>query len=169
MKDTLRLILFTDCNFHCSYCCNENQAVNSKFQRMRLSNINFSDYQNICITGGEPFLNLNLVLKVLKKIPVDKSVFIYSNGTLITDYALSFLKLFKNIRAFNIGLHHLNQIRHVNRHIEMHFPVRYMIQDIRLQEFIEAHPDRLNHHNTKTWVLDSCEMPNEDWFILETI
>ncbi|MCA0447673.1 MAG: radical SAM protein [Bacteroidetes bacterium] len=167
MKDLLRLILFTECNLSCSYCCNENPAVNSKFEKKLLHEINFLEYKNICLTGGEPFLNFEILLEVLLEIPKGIPVYIYTNGLLINENYCDILSDFCNIGALNVGLHHVNQIKSINPIIDEVFNVRYLIQDIRRDEFIRENPSRLNSINTKTWTLDACEMPNEDWVLLD--
>jgi molybdenum cofactor biosynthesis enzyme MoaA len=77
MINTVRIILFLKCNMRCSYCCNKKEKFNSQFQEKEFCEIDFSLYKNICLTGGEPFLYKNKLFSVLKKVPLDKNVYIY--------------------------------------------------------------------------------------------
>lgn len=70
-KDTLRLILFLKCNLACSYCCNEIESVNLQFVKKKFTEIDFSGYANVCVTGGEPFLEKVLLYKTLDAIPLE--------------------------------------------------------------------------------------------------
>lgn len=169
MKDTLRLILFTECNMHCSYCCNEIPEVNTRFEKKKFRDIDFSKYENICITGGEPFLKKDILYQVLDKLPDAVNKYIYTNGTLIDDVdmvALYGLALRRNLKCINIGLHLIQQLRNIIN-IEEYLPVRFMLQDIKKELFLAEYPDRLNEANIKTWTVNECTMPNEDWVLLD--
>ncbi len=167
-KDTIRLILTLDCNLSCSYCCNKLESVYSRFIQKSLEEIDFSRYQNICLTGGEPFLNKPLLYEVLEKIPDQKNVYIYTNGLLI-DYD-DLLKLFiyggLKLTAINIGLHSIGQLKQIDRRIEETFNVRYLAQDICVEKLLTAYPERLTVKNLKGWHLNKCDQPNEDWVLL---
>lgn len=97
MIDTIRIIMFLECNMNCSYCCNKNEEFNSQFNRKSFSEIDFSLYKNICITGGEPFLHKGKLFSILNKIPLDKNIYIYTNGTLIDDSDISRLLKYQNL------------------------------------------------------------------------
>lgn len=163
--DTIRLILFLQCNMRCSYCCNEQEQFNSQFQKKKFDEIDFNLYKNVCISGGEPFLYKDRLYHALRKIPTDKNIFIYTNGIFINAFDLAELSDFKNIKCFNVGLHHINQLKAVIA-IDTIFPTRFMLQDIYKEKFLQAYPDRLNDSNIKTWKLNDCNMPNEDWVLL---
>lgn len=165
--DTLRLILFLECNMSCSYCCNEQEQFSSQFKKMELGNIDFSKYENVCITGGEPFLNFKLLQTVITHIPASKRIYIYTNGIGIANSHILILSFFSNIKGFNIGLHSKNQLKFVNKRIESFFPVRFMVQDKYYDEMLRLYPARLNKENTKPWKLNDCNMPNEDWVLLD--
>jgi MoaA/NifB/PqqE/SkfB family radical SAM enzyme len=165
MKNTLRLILFTECNLSCHYCCNEQEQFSSQFVKKSFSEIDFSKYKNVCITGGEPFLRKELLYLTLDRIPADKNIFIYSNGLLINPEDVRRLS-HCNIKCINIGLHYLNQLSEII-YLEGLLPVRFMIQLEKLGEFYKKYPTRLDVTNTKAWLMDDCEMPNEDWVLLK--
>ena len=85
MIDTVRIIISLDCNLSCSYCCNEIPEVRNRFARKALDEINFSGYQNVVITGGEPFYRKDVLFRVLRRIPPEKTIYMNTNGMLITD------------------------------------------------------------------------------------
>lgn len=167
MKKSLRLLITLKCNLTCTYCCNNLFEVSSKFQYKMLDDINFSEYNDICITGGEPFLDRSLLWNVLDVIPKDKPVYIYTNGIeLIQLDLIVFTSRHTHVRALNIGLHDVDQLEKVDGWVGDYFPARFMFQDVLENEMFERYPDRLNKNNTKIWVLNQCEVPNEDWVVL---
>lgn len=63
MKNTLRLLLFDDCNRSCEGCCNKG------FDLKKLPiETDFSGYEMIILTGGEPMLKPDIVLSTIDKI-----------------------------------------------------------------------------------------------------
>lgn len=165
MKDTIRLILFTECNLSCHYCCNEQEQFNSQFVTKSFNEIDFSKYKNVCITGGEPFLNRDLLYAVLDCIPKSKNIFLYTNGLLIDMYDVRHLQKY-NIKSVNIGLHYSSQLAEII-YLDSLLPVRYSIQLEKMGVFYSMHYPRLNEKNTKAWKLNDCNMPNEDWVLLK--
>ena len=168
--DTIRLILTLDCNLSCSYCCNKLESVKSRFVHKSFKEINFPRYQNVCLTGGEPFLNKELLNSVLRKVPTSKNIYIYSNGLLINDSDINDLLYycvsFNNLISFNIGLHSINQLKHINPLIDKFFPVCFLARDIYIERLLKAYPERLSLQNLKGWHLNDCDLPNEDWVLL---
>ncbi len=159
--------MFLECNMNCSYCCNKNEKFNSQFNKKSFSEIDFSLYENICITGGEPFLDKEKLFSLLEKIPLHKNVYIYTNGTLINDSDITLLSKYKNLKCLNIGIHTLQQLDSVNEDIEKKLPVRFMARDIHCERLLKKYPQRLNTNNLKSWSMDKCDMPNEEWVLLK--
>ena len=168
MKDTLRLILFLECNMSCSYCCNNIKKIRSRFVEKTLSEIGFTIYKNVCITGGEPFLDKRLLYLVLNSIPEFKNVYIYTNGLLINWEDVHLLRKLGNIKGINIGLHTTQQLKKII-HLEKYLPVRFMMNETLKNKFIKTYPERLTKDNVNTWKLNECEMPNEDWILLKKL
>ena len=165
--DTLRLILFLECNLKCTYCCNRQEQFNSLFREKKISEINFNFYKNICITGGEPFLYKNIFYKILNLLPEDKDIYIYTNGLLINNCDLLLLASHTNIKCINIGLHTRHQLLAINKNLDKHLPVRFMVEQQYYNELLQLYPDRLNTKNLKAWEMDNCIMHNEDWVLLK--
>ena len=190
VKDTIRLILFLDCNLHCEYCCNKQEQFNHQFKHIPFgvdlflsligAEINMEQYKNICITGGEPFMKRELLYDVLGEMSIvypTKNIFLYSNGLLITDDDIELLAALRNDRiatrttlhplSINIGLHTLDQLSMINPNLEKRLPVRFSARDIYHEQLLKMYPTRLNEQNLKSWVLNECNAPNEDWVLLE--
>ena len=167
-KDTLRLILWYDCNMSCYYCCNEMPIFNSHFTKKKLSEIDFSDYRNVCLTGGEIFLYPQTVMDILKQIPKNTNVYLYTNGTLLTHDIIHALFYYKNIKGINIGVHNHLQLRNIPICVDNLFKVRYDIEDKNVDNFMAKYK-RLNENNVKPWKRNDCHMPNEEWVVVEDI
>lgn len=170
MIDTLRLIITLKCNMSCVYCCNQQYQFNSQFRCRKFSEIDFDKYKNVCITGGEPFLNKPLLYTLLDLIPKDKNVCIYTNGTKIYELdcrKLEFFHLLRNLQCVNIGLHIIEQLNHIPA-IEEWVPVRWLVQNTKFSDFAQVVRLAVALDKIKQWKLNECEMPNEDWILLKT-
>jgi organic radical activating enzyme len=168
-KDTLRLILWLDCNMTCYYCCNENEKYSSQFIEKKLKDVDFSKYKNVCITGGEPFLYPQTVFNVLTVIPKDKNIYIYTNGILLYYNIIKKLRKY-NIKGINLGIHQHFQLTQIPAYLDKAFAkrVRYHIEDKKVDE-MKAKYNRLNDDNVRAWHKNNCDMPNEDWVILKDL
>lgn len=163
MKDTIRIIMFLDCNLKCGYCCNEKSQFNRLFIEQSLYDIDFSKYKNVCISGGEPFLRKDILYKTLNFIPNHMPIFLYTNGIRIENEDIHKLQRF-NIAGINVGLHHINQLKSINRMIDNVFSVRYVAWEGYKNQFQEKYPALSKQ--MKFWVMDACIRENEDWVLL---
>lgn len=102
--DTLRIVVSWRCNFACPYCCNEIPRFRSQFTPVPLASIDFHKYTTICLSGGEPLLDLPTLKNVLIRIPTGKKVVLYTNGTLLTRETASLLAQW-GVQYINVGLH----------------------------------------------------------------
>ena len=77
MYKIARLIITLDCNRKCSYCCNTPKVLDSATRIDSLSAL--KDYDEICITGGEPLLYPNKVIKISKALKTYKNrIYLYT-------------------------------------------------------------------------------------------
>lgn len=176
MKDTVRLIMHLECNMRCSYCCNEQRQFTTQFQKKRFwvyagcggrsCLFDFAPYRNVCITGGEPFLQKDELFMIMDVVPEDKNIYLYTNGLLINNEDIEYLQTFANLKCVNVGLHTLRQLKAINKNLERLLPVRFMARDTNCAELLRMYPERLNADNLKAWELNKCDMPNEDWVFL---
>jgi molybdenum cofactor biosynthesis enzyme MoaA len=150
----------------CSYCCNEIPEVRSRFVEKKFNEIDFNKYENICITGGEPFLDKRFLYVIINSISEFKKVYIYTNGLLIDWDDIYLLTKFDNIKGINIGLHTIQQLKRI-KPVERFLPVRFMMNEDMKQSFLKVYKHRLNDKNIKTWKMNECDLPNEDWILLK--
>jgi molybdenum cofactor biosynthesis enzyme MoaA len=167
MVDTVRFLLTWKCNLSCDYCCNEIPEVRKGISPMTMKeyqSFDFSKYKNICISGGEPFLNEGKLYYTISKIPDSANIYIYTNGILMTEKQLYTLKyLHSNLKGINIGLHEpqtFDKLITKWKHDEL---IRFHVEDIYKEKIRKRYPDV----KFKFWHRNDCEMVNEDIFILE--
>lgn len=160
MKKTLRLIITLECNLSCIYCCNKIPEINSKFIKKKLEDIVFEQYENICISGGEPFLKRNIINEVISSTHWRTPIYIYTNGIFLTE---------SDIQAFdgvNIGIHYKSQIKEIlgNTNV-LQDNIKLCVQDIHRDEYLPNIPDKY----VKTWSMNNCfnNIETEDWILLE--
>ena len=127
--------------------------------------IDFDLYENVCITGGEPFLKKDVFYSVLDKIPAGKNIYVYTNGMLINWNDIAKLRSYK-IKCFNVGLHTIGQLKGIYYGLERSLPVRFSAREEIYSKLLNLYPDRLNYDNFKSFVLNDCNMPNEEWILL---
>jgi len=110
-KTILRLVTSTNCNLSCIYChkegniLNKDQSSDYSFKEMQswLELIKTVGINSVVITGGEPLLvpNIKNLLSFIKKY--FKSIHLSTNGTLLNEQVIAFLKMY-NIERLNISL-----------------------------------------------------------------
>ena len=164
MIDTLRIVLFWECNLSCSYCCNEIPEVRKNITPTKLDDIDFDEYDNICISGGEPFLDESLLVTVLEKAK-GKNIYIYSNGMKISMSALSNIDYhWKDVKGINIGLHDpKTYAKLIDKFEHFYHLVRFHVQDIYKQQMVNDYPHIKFHY----WKMNNCDVPNEEVIVLK--
>ena len=174
--DTLRLLITLECNLHCKYCCNNIPEIKEKFKPIHLNDVNFRIYENICISGGEPLLNIPLLKKVLGKISYNRNVILYTNGKLLTRYIFEMLEG-HGVNNISIGLHTTSPINFVE-HILSEYKESRADGRIRLRfnlneeykkynGYLEKKLSDSHYYLLKYWKMNDCERDNEDIFILK--
>lgn len=158
--DTLRLLLFWECNLTCSYCCNEIPEVRAGILPIKREEIDFSKYENVCLSGGEPFLRPDLVFEMLSLIP--KDTYIYTNGIKINKDIEEKLASFDNLKGLNIGLHYPSTFKKLIGKLGNNPLVRFHAEDIYSEQLTKEFP----HSKFKFWKRNDCEMSNEEIRIL---
>lgn len=166
--DTVRIILFLDCNLLCPYCCNQIPEYRSRFQERVIDEIDFGKYRNVVITGGEPFLHKGWLYSTLAAVPVGKAIYMNTNGILINDEDVEWLRRF-NVKGVTIGLHFLMQPAKLNPRLPMFIPVRYRCWEKTVPAFLEMWPGVLDKDNLRGFEMNKCDMPNEDWVLLKEL
>ena len=167
MKDTLRILVSWECNLNCSYCCNNQPQFRKDIIPTAFEDIDWAGYENFCITGGEPLLRLDLVAKVLAKIPAGKTVILYTNGFLMTSEIAQELEAC-GVRYVNVGMHDpktfsliINRVLAATKGSSL--SVRFHAQDIYSEELTKTFPGV----SFKFWHMDDCARDNEDRIVLK--
>jgi hypothetical protein len=95
----LRLIITLDCNRGCEGCCNQDWDIkNLPFES------DFTKYDEILLTGGEPMLRPDLLESIIEQIKQQTDVPIYLYTAKIDD-AFRVLKILEIIDGITITLH----------------------------------------------------------------
>lgn len=152
---------------HCTYCCNEIPRFRDQFRSVLLGDVDFGSYTNICVSGGEPLLELPLLKTVLERIPEDKTIILYSNGTLLNHQNSEMLDSHR-VKHINIGLHLPTQFDHLIQNctdavIGTKIKVRFQAQDIYQDRLTQNYPLL----NFRFWKMNDCDRGNEDRLILQ--
>jgi molybdenum cofactor biosynthesis enzyme MoaA len=167
-KDTARILITSECNLNCSYCCNKIPEVQNKIKFVTYDEICNFKYKNYCITGGEPILAFDKLCKIVTQLKtVNKgNVYLYTNGLLLNSGILAFLSNF--IDGINVGVHEhkvtnqyfLDIYKEILRKCDsFNVPVRFYVED--------KYKDSLDlNAEIHTWKRNECfNNTKEDWFI----
>ena len=158
---TLRLLLFWECNLTCTYCCNEIPEVREGILPIKKEDIDYSKYDNVCLSGGEPFLKPELVFEMLNTVSND--VYIYTNGIKINKSIEEQLLTYPNLKGISVGLHYPKTFNKLINKLRDNKLVRFHAEDIYQEQLTKEYPDV----RFKFWKRNDCEMSNEDIRILE--
>jgi organic radical activating enzyme len=112
----LRLILTRKCNRSCERCCNKQDA----FVENRVPNIlelgyNFSDFDTIILTGGEPLLefdSLKLTIALIRKVSPDSKIIVYTANVQMKDEIIELLYL---VDGITVTVHEQEDVDDFNR------------------------------------------------------
>lgn len=165
--DTLRLLISWQCNLRCDYCCNEIPRFRNQFKPTTIAALDFNKYANVCVSGGEPLLDLPYLENILKQIPSGKKVILYSNGIFLDAPAAKMLER-SGVGYIRVGLHYHRSfdrlISDCTKAVQgTSLKVRFHAQDIYQQALTEVHPNV----PFRFWKMDDCDRANEDRVILE--
>lgn len=98
------------CNGNCWFCIDKNNynSTTIDVDKMAEAIISEKEYNTVDITGGEPFLDFDLLLELLKKIiPYKKEIILNTNGSLISKEKVE--QLNGLIDELRIALHHYDE------------------------------------------------------------
>lgn len=170
MIDTLRLAVTWACNYQCSYCCNQAPLnYRSRFRPVRWHEIDWSLYETVCITGGEPFLlSPKSLVNIRRLIPADKLVVIYSN---FSAPHFNYLYAYEQLKPVRFTLsYHPEHAGPINLFVfralclanEQQVPIRINIAGTELPAYADAYPEL----EFKFFAEGDCERSNEDYLYL---
>ena len=111
----LRLLLFSKCNRSCEGCCNKDWDLKG----LPVFNMNdVSNYDMIMLTGGEPMLKPELIIKVAKQIKAKTAAPIIVYTAKLNRYAAS-LEVLREVNGFTVTLHEQKDVKHFKRFAAM--------------------------------------------------
>lgn len=103
MRKSLRVLITNKCNLSCSFC-NQKEQMSSypkpikNLEDVLLRHLDENNYDEFCISGGEPLLDISTLEKVLGVlIPLNKRITINTNATRLTPTLAYNLSKFDNI------------------------------------------------------------------------
>lgn len=167
MKDTLRILVSWKCNLRCPYCCNEQPRFRNEITPTTFEDVNWGGYENFCITGGEPLLNMDLVEKVCAKIPKGKLTILYTNGLLFNRPIAALLQAW-GIQCVNVGLHAeptfagiIDKVIDAARGTRL--SIRFHANEIYRERLEKEFP----YATFRFWKMDDCDRGNEDRIVLK--
>jgi MoaA/NifB/PqqE/SkfB family radical SAM enzyme len=169
---TCRVILTTECQFSCSYCCNRLPEVQNKFKMTTVDQLVNMEYDVFNITGGEIGLCTDKVVRIVHQLKDNRpksKIYLYTNG-LISAYSV--LGLGDLINGINIGIHDesdwLLVMEDVAKYINNGIKVRVHVEDKKWKKVDKYCRKVLKDNNVevKLWKRDECDNPNEDWWIV---
>jgi len=101
----LRLLLFEECNRNCSGCCNKDWDLKSLPVCM-----NYSPYEEIMLTGGEPMLRPGVIYQTIYNIRKSSKAKIYLY-TAKTDNKESLYNMLLYLDGLTITLHEQSDVK----------------------------------------------------------
>ena len=167
MKKTLRLLLFEECDRSCSGCCNKDWDLNT----LPVCE-DFTGYDEIILTGGEPMLYPERILKVVDLIRsvTEVPIFVY---TAKCDHPITFLNILSVVDGVTLTLHNKEDVlSFLSLMWEMRNTTRWNVlsKSLRLNIFKEVefnfkadfHPWVIK--NGIQWIKD-CPLPSNEVFM----
>ena len=158
-----RIIMTTQCNLLCEYCCNNIPEVQESFKMTTLHTLlNSGPYDTYKITGGEPLLDVDKLTWICKSIryTYPKSmVYLYTNGTLLWQSNFNF----NLVHGVNVGYHGDDSVIHSTIDLSRDLPMTIHVQDIHSKYVRNIAGDKVP---IREWRLNDCDRGNEDRFIL---
>lgn len=162
-----RIVITTECNLTCTYCLMKDQEVVDTFTPKTVDDIvGMPTYSTYLITGGEPTTDMTTLLRLIKSIHEnhpDSRIYLYSNGTLLSNKRALALK-HAGLHGINIGLHNdidYAQLWQLNSIIPLRLHRYINIVTPLLRKFCAEYSIPL-----KEWEMGQCDTEDEDRFIL---
>ena len=180
-KKSIRILVSEECNYTCSYCCNNLPSVRSSFKELSTSDVAVavSAYDILVITGGEPLIDENIEategLAEMGKA-LGKTVIVYTNLSHMPTSLLA-----RVVDGWTVGYHaeetdvftfsarFLNLVKEIKKEIgqsDREVTVRVNVaQDF---EGIEILGSLIGEKYIFPWILDDCDRSEiEDIYILK--
>jgi hypothetical protein len=164
----LRLLLSEECNRKCKGCCNKDWNLD----QLPVC-IDYSQYSEILITGGEPLLNITKVLRCIKNIrqanPIAK-IYVY---TAWRERYIDIFNIINSADGITLTLHTKKDIQafiEINNCVKRwHWSIKEENKSLRLNVFKGINLDNIDLSMWKVqdqmiWVKD-CPLPKDEIFM----
>jgi len=162
MKKKLRLLLFSTCNRSCEGCCNKQWDLNE----LPVCT-DFTGYDEIILTGGEPMLNPMLVEQTAKRVREDHQGALYMYTAKLDDISY-LIRLLEDLDGLCVTLHEQEDV-HVWQSFNHYLPASQRSKSLRLNVFDGIDLDGID---TTDWVVKEgiewiadCPLPPGEVFM----
>lgn len=111
MKKECRVLITTECNNDCSYCCNKLPEIKQTFKMDTMDNFienTCKNYEVIKISGGEPMLCFTKLTKLVTGIKCrneNAEIYLYTNGHFLPMEKEDIIRLCEDLDGINVGHH----------------------------------------------------------------
>ena len=178
-RNHCRVVITDECNLSCEFCCMNDKEIHDSFVSSTAMDIARWGYDEICITGGEPLLELPKVIQfasLVRYFNPDVKIYLYTNGTrLRTGHGLALR--YAGIDGLNWSIHKINYmseeyithtrkefISYIHKHL---IPVRILVGEHEVTQSLKDYAVR-NEMNMRIWKMDDCkDMPEEDRYRID--
>lgn len=165
-----RVLVTTQCNLKCSYCCNKIPEIQKSFSMTTMDEFveRAKEYDVVNISGGEPLLSEDKLTRLVEDLYTHSNakIYLYTNGTVLPK---SNSRIYRILNGVSIGVHNnFNKIRSnviLWRHEVVFGTIRLLIRDTEVTKEIEDFC-RQNDIVLVTWKLNDCNKTQEDRFII---
>ena len=168
LKDTARIIITFKCNLHCDYCSSYKALKEEKYEIINSINDIIKLHDKFVITGGEPMININRLLRIACVIPRLTFKYLSTNGTLIKPF--EFFTLNNLFNGINIGIHSETQFNLINPVVFTSEKVKLKIRKDIFDKILKNNPFLYGAScYIDTWhVKKNCDVPsNEILYVLK--
>lgn len=158
----LRLLLFAECERNCSGCCNNDWDLSGLPQVT-----NYTGYDEILLTGGEPLLHPNIVKRTIKCIRkgTTSPIYLYT----ATNNVTAFLDILRYVDGICLTLHKQYDVLYFKILNKILIKLDTSDKSLRLNVF---HNIILGDINTSKWIVKSdiqwiknCPLPKDEIFM----
>ena len=104
MNKRCRVLITSECNLRCEYCCNKLPEVQATIKMTTMDQFIEEiapKYEEISISGGEPMLAEDKLINIIYSLPENAKKYLYTNGS----YSPSIIFPIHLLNGVNIGVH----------------------------------------------------------------
>lgn len=171
-RNHCRVVITDDCNLSCDFCCMKDKEIYDSFVTASPGYVATQQYDEVCITGGEPLLVLPKVIQfaaLVRYFNPDVKIYLYTNGRLLTKNVAKFLSL-AGIDSISISLHDFSTCYNLFDFSYIHcyiMPIRILVGEHEESEKVVRYAE-IHKMDMRVWKMDDCfDMPEEDRYRID--